>query len=110
MNLDNLPTSEYIILRDKVTKYVRSFQLRSGMMDCPTIERIAKSLRLKQANVLEFCEDAETLCVNIGFQIPQVGWAVYDRIGEYQIECLSDEIWIEHERRQRRGRYNNVQR
>lgn len=109
MKLDETNEINYYIDQiERVVKYVRNFQLRSGMVECPTISRMAKSLRMKQADVLQLCEDAETLCVNIGIQIPQVGYGCYDTIGEYQIECLSDEIWKEYERRERRGRHNDV--
>ena len=98
-DLEKIPLTTYIWLVKKTENYVRNFQLKYALTKYPEIRRMAQSLNLPQAVVLQLCEDSEILMVNVGLQIPQMGYAVYDNIGDYQVEDMTDEIWEEYERR-----------
>ncbi|HEC65123.1 MAG TPA: hypothetical protein ENI23_07515 [bacterium] len=85
MNLDNLPTKEYLKLRKDLVRYVARFQ-QDVPHDYMTFRQAAKRFKITHANIEHLIEDEVQLAYNIGILIPGHGHYVYENTGEYTIE------------------------
>lgn len=67
----------------RIARYIEGYFYRSGRTEFPTIRRIAKSLRMRQVNVLDIVDGTDGFMVNVAIgagggyaSLPTADWTV----------------------------------
>ena len=81
----------YKRLGSRVRTYVIK-RVEENPFELPTVRQVARRFKMRQEEVLTLIEDTEGLGINIGCQIPGVGYWVEEKIGDYTVEAYLEEV------------------
>jgi hypothetical protein len=85
---DNMSGEEYELLKKCIRGYIRRHMKRYA--DLPTFERVGHRFALTHTQLEQVCEDMNDVNVNLGCQVPGVGYCTYED-KDWTLELLEKE-------------------